>query len=205
MNGLELFLREHAIVHSAELVKGESRSTEDTVLRDLDETQMRARPHGLNSLAWIFWHIARYEDVAVNAVVAARPQVFDEGGWAVRLGIDRRDMGTGMNAEEVALLSEQIAVPALRAYRLAVGGRTRDVAEALPEDDWERIVGAEGVGRASAQGAFGPYPEAAWVERRLWPGKSHAWFLHWLGVGHNLMHIGQARWVRKLILGKGMV
>jgi len=37
MKGLELFLREHAIVHSAELVKGESRSMEDTVLRDLDD------------------------------------------------------------------------------------------------------------------------------------------------------------------------
>lgn len=204
MNGLELFLREHAIVHSAELVKGESRSMEDTVLRDLDDAQIRARPHGLNSLAWILWHIARCEDVAVNAVVAARPQVFDEGGWAVRLGLERRDIGTGMNAEEVALLSEQIDIAALRAYRLAVGRRTREVAEALPEADWERTAGTEEVGRASAQEAFGPYPEAAWVER-FWHGKSNAWFLHFLGVGHNFMHIGQARWVRKLILGKGMV
>ncbi len=205
MNGVDLFLREHAIVHSADLVAGESRSMEDTVLRDMDETQIRARPQGLNSLAWLFWHIARYEDVAVNPIVAARPQVFDEDGWAARLGIERRDMGTGMNAEEVALLSESIDIAAMRAYRVAVGRRTREVAAALPEAGWERIAGAEDIARASAQDAFGPYPEATWVERKLWPGKSCAWFLYWLGVGHPLMHIGQGRWVRKLILGKGMV
>lgn len=204
MDALELFLREHAIVHSAELVRGESRSMEDTVLRDLDEAQIRLRPHGLNSLAWLFWHIARCEDVAVNAVVAARPQVFDDQDWPARLRIERRDIGTGMNAEEVAELSEQIDVPALRGYRLAVGRRTREVAQALPEADWERTAAVEDVGRASAQGAFGPYPEAAWVQR-FWRGKSCAWFLHYLGVGHNMMHIGQGRWVRKLILGKGMV
>lgn len=204
MNALELFLREHAIVHTAELATPESRSMEDTVLRDLDETQIRTRPHGLNSLAWILWHIARGEDIAVNPVVAARPQVFDGEAWAARLRVERRDIGTGMNAEEVAELSEQIDIPALRAYRLAVGRRTREVAQALAEPEWERTAGADDVRRASAEEAFGPYPEAAWVER-YWRGKSNAWLLHWLGVGHSLMHLGQGRWVRKLILGRGMV
>ncbi len=59
MNALELFLREHALVHSATVAQGGHGSTEDFLLRDLDEAQMRARPHGLNSIAWLLWHMAR--------------------------------------------------------------------------------------------------------------------------------------------------
>ena len=53
--------------------------------------QLRRRPvKGSNSLAWLLWHMARIEDVAVNVVVANRRQVFDEG-WAERLKVPRRN------------------------------------------------------------------------------------------------------------------
>lgn len=56
---------------------------------------MRVRPGpGLNSLVWLAWHMARTEDVAVNLVVAGRPQVFD-ARWAERMKIRRRDMAPG--------------------------------------------------------------------------------------------------------------
>ena len=100
-------------------------------LGGLSDDQMRRRPgEGLNSIVWLLWHMARTEDVAVNLVVAARAQVFDDG-WARRMNVARPDMGTGMTAAEVADLSEQADVAAVRAYRSAVGLRTREVVQTL--------------------------------------------------------------------------
>src|SRR3990172_5234265 len=56
--------------------------------------------------------------------------------------------------------------------------------------------------RARSKGAYGPGAE--WLER-FCTGKSKAWYFYWIAVGHNHLHLGQARWVRKLLLGKGQV
>jgi hypothetical protein len=45
------------------------------MLGGLADDDMRRRPEGMNSLAWILWHVARAEDVAVNLVVTSgRPR-----------------------------------------------------------------------------------------------------------------------------------
>ncbi len=202
MNALDLFLREHASVHSVQVAEGEQRSLEDGVLRHLTEEQMRARPHDLNSIAWLLWHMARVEDIGVSVIVADRPQVYHEEGWMDRLGISIRDVGTGMSGQDVADLSAAIGIPAVRAYRVAVGRHTRDVVAALPAEEWPREPGVAALERIRAQGVL--RPEAQWLER-FWEGKSNSWFLAWMGIGHNHLHLGQARWVRKLLLGKGQV
>ena len=51
----------------------------DDLLDALSDEQIRARPHGLNSIAWLLWHGARVEGVAVNRFVADRPQVLLAG------------------------------------------------------------------------------------------------------------------------------
>ena len=72
------FLRQHAAVHASD-VSGHVFSTQ-RIFGELSDDQMRMRPGpGLNSLVWLLWHMARTEDAAVNPVVAARPQVLDDG------------------------------------------------------------------------------------------------------------------------------
>src|SRR3989337_879123 len=105
-----------------------------------------------------------------------------------------------MSADEGAELSEQIRIPELRLYRGA-GGR-REVAAALRPPAWGEIVDAAATARARAEGAYGPGAE--WLER-FCTGKSKAWYFYWIAVGHNHLHLGQARWVRKLLLGQGQV
>ncbi len=200
MDALELFLREHASVHSAQVAEGEQRSLEDGVLRHLTEEHLRARPQGLNSIIWLLWHMARVEDVGINVIVAARPQILDEQGWKERLGIAIHDVGTGMTGEDVADLSARIDVSAVRAYRVAVGRNTREAVQALPTAEWPRGPDGAALERIRAQGVL--RPEAEWL-LRFWEGKTKSWFLSWMGVGHNYLHLGQARWVRKLLLGKG--
>src|SRR5438128_539079 len=131
MDAMQLFLRQHSIVHSSEVAEGGEWSIVDSILDGLTDEQMRMRPgKGTNSIAWLLWHMARTEDVAMNKLVARRPQVLDEEGWLERLNI-RRDIGTSMNDDEVADFSRHVNVEAIRAYRNAVGRRTRDIVQSL--------------------------------------------------------------------------
>ena len=76
--------------------------------------------------------------------------------------ITRRDMGTGMTAEEVAALNEGADVAAVRAYRSAVGVRTREIVRTLGPETWDGPLGLEDATRAAVAGAFGPADE--WID-----------------------------------------
>ena len=60
----------------------------DELFAGLTDAQARARPHGLNSVAWLVWHATRVEDAAVSRFVGDRPQVLTDGNWHHRLGVD---------------------------------------------------------------------------------------------------------------------
>src|SRR5215475_1105897 len=96
MDARDLFLDQHAAMHSA-AVGGNKMSAAERTFAGLTDEQMRVRPReDLNSLAWLMWHIARAEDIFVNALLATGPQLFDDEGWAKRLIVARRDFGIGM-------------------------------------------------------------------------------------------------------------
>jgi len=198
MDTLELFLLDHARVHAAALTNNAGGlSVAELAARNLTDDQWRLRPHGLNSLAWIFWHIARCEDAAVNIMVAGRRQVLDDGGWPERLGVSRRDVGTEMTPAEVGEFSRAVHVPAIREYRNAVGTRTREYAAALRPGDLDAEPPAARIDEIRRQAVL--LPQAEWV-LKIWEGKPAGWFLAWLAAGHSYMHLGQGRWVKRLIL-----
>src|SRR6266436_90240 len=136
MDTRDLFLEQHAAMHTAS-VGGNKMSAAERTFTGLTDEQMRVRPReDLNSLAWLMWHIARAEDIMVNSVLAGRAQLCDDG-WYKRLGSSRRDFGIGMTGAEVTELTRQIDVGALREYRDAVGRRTRDVLGGFKAQDWD--------------------------------------------------------------------
>src|SRR5215470_11797168 len=97
MDARDLFLGQHAAVHSA-AVGGNKASAAERTFGGLTDEQMRVRPReDLNSLAWLMFHIARAEDIFVNAILTGRSQVVD-AGWLGKLGITRRDFGIGMTS-----------------------------------------------------------------------------------------------------------
>jgi len=190
MNAGDFFLVQHGRLHAAGVA--DPGSMWDRIFGGLDDAQMRARPAGMNSLAWLLWHTARTEDVVVNLVVTAGHQVFDDG-WSKRLGIGRVDIGTGMTEAEVTDFSRRVDLVAARAYRNAVGKRTREVVAKLRVGAWDELVTPADVHRAVAAGAFGPH--AAWVEK-LWQGVTRANRLGATGIAHNAMHLGEAVAIR---------
>src|SRR3989454_12214068 len=149
MHVRDLFLNQHSAMHSA-AVGGNKMSAAERTFTGLTDEQMRVRPReDLNSLAWLMWHIARAEDIMVNTVLAGRPQVFDDP-WKKRLGITRPDFGIGMTSAEGTQLTGQIDPGALRAYRDAVGLRTREGVGGFKPQDWEGPAAADAVDTASA-------------------------------------------------------
>jgi hypothetical protein len=194
MDALALFRLEHARAHSAVVAPdGGPLWLEDAVLSGLTEEQLRRRPGGANSLAWLLWHTARIEDVAVNVVLADQSQVLDDGAWAAHLGVSRRDVGSGMADTDVGDLSARVQLAALRAYRGAVGARTRAVLATLGAEHLSALVDARDVARAADDGAFGE--GAAWL-RTFWEGRPKGWLLSWTGAGHSYLHFGEAMAVR---------
>ena len=145
MDVRDLFLEQHAAMHSA-AVGGNTMSAWERTFSGLSEEQMRVRPReDLNSLAWLAWHIARAEDIFLNTILGGRTQLFDDEGWAQRLAVARRDFGIGMTSTEVTELTRQIQVGALREYRDAVGRRTREGVSAFRSPDWEGTGTADAV------------------------------------------------------------
>jgi hypothetical protein len=192
MDARELFLDQHAAVHSA-AVGGNKVSAAERTFAGLTDEQMRVRPRAdLNSLAWLMWHIARAEDVLVGRVLAGRTQVFDDG-WPRRLGITRRDFGIGMTSPEVSELTRQIDLGALREYRDAVGRRTREIVTAFGPDDWNGQVAVENVQRAAAEGGFGARTETM---VKMFPGRPRATVLSGIALFHCSGHMGEANTVR---------
>ncbi|MBN1991957.1 MAG: DinB family protein, partial [Anaerolineae bacterium] len=106
---IELFLSQHAMLHSAKMAQTESWSFEDAVLNDMTEEQVRRIPRNCDhSVAWLLWHMARCEDITMNLLVAGSPQVLHRDKWLERLKIMVRDTGNTMDPAEIADFSATI-------------------------------------------------------------------------------------------------
>jgi hypothetical protein len=188
----DLFLEQHAAVHSA-AVGGNKASAAERTFGGLSDEQMRVRPReDLNSLAWLLWHITRAEDIFVNMVLAGREQVFEDG-WAKRLGVSRRDFGIGMTGAEVTDLTRTIDIGATREYRDAVGRRTRDVVGGFTASDWQGTTTTEANERAAAAGAFGARAE---MLVKAFSGRPRSGLLSGIALFHASGHMGEANTVR---------
>jgi hypothetical protein len=198
MDARALFLADHARIHAAttstepELAAAGGFTMQDDTLKRLDEADLRASPAGLCSIVWHIWHMTRIEDVAVNVMLRAAPEILDRDGWLDRLGVDVRLVGTGDTDEEVHGFSERVDVGALLAYRDAVGRATRayvrevdlDSLDAVP-DLTERL--------AAAPPIVGE--RALWLPR-FYSGKSGAFLLTFPITNHGFMHWAEARVTR---------
>jgi len=182
MDAIGFFLTRYAEIH---------RGLVDGLLGGLSEAQLRGRPHpGVNTVAWLLWHAARIEDVALNRFLADRPQVLDD--WLERLSAPRRDVGTGMTDAEVDELSARIDLAGLRGYWDAVTARTLAVVEtfrgtdldvALPGERVRSVVLAEGV----------VAPGADWLTEFWAGGRSLGWTLAQTALLHPYGHYYEAR------------
>lgn len=192
---LNLFLQQHAAVHTATVSQSGEYSFEDAVWQGLDEADARCvPPKGEHSIAWIVWHLTRIEDVTMNILVADRPQLFLSEGWFERLGTPYRDTGNQMSPGDVDRLSGQININALRAYRRAVGLQTREnvtrldpglLQKRVPAGRFQHLIDEEAVN-----------PEATGV-LEYWGGLTVAGLLLMPPTRHNIIHWNEAEKIKQ--------
>jgi hypothetical protein len=197
---IELFLKQHAMVHTAALDPGAGGwSFADEVWQGLSAAAARRiPPGGEHSAAWVLWHMARIEDVTMNLLLAGREQVLHVQGWLAQLRVDAIDTGNRTPLESVAGLSAQIDLDALYAYRLAVARQTRENVRALHAGEFKHSIDAAGLQRCLDEGAVIP---AARELIDYWGGLNKAGLLLMPPTRHNFLHLNEILRIRQKIKG----
>jgi len=199
---MQLFFKQHASLHSG-IVSSETSmgnqaeiwSFEDAILDDQSEAQFRRIPkNNEHSIVWCIWHLARIEDTAMNILVADSPQVINQSDWKARLRVPFQDCGNEMSDEQMLYLSEEIDLPTLRNYRVAVGRRTRQIVGQLEAPNLKKRVDPKRIQRVLDEGAI---LEAARGVTDYWSKRDMAGLLLMPASRHNLVHLGEALKLKK--------
>ena len=192
---IPLFLEQHSMVHSSEMAQSDYESFADEVWEDLTaESFRRIPPPEEYSIAWVIWHMARIEDITMNMLVAGKPQLAHEENWLLRIKSPVVDTGNAMDKQAVYLLSASVEIDILRAYRVAVGRRTREVVQALTAEDLKRKVTPDRIQMIIDQGAV---VEQARGIVDYWSKRTIAGLLLMPPTRHNMVHINQALRIKK--------
>lgn len=187
---MKLLLEQHAAVHSAQMSGGTGWSMEDEVWEGLSESAARCIPAGMeHSIAWVFWHLTRIEDVTMNLLLAGSPQVFSQEDWQARLKSPFCETGNAMDAQGIVALSAALDLEALRAYRLAVGRRTRGVVQQLEPGEMLQKIDPTRLQRVMDEGAV---LEASRGLLDYWGGLSKAGLLLMPPTRHPVVHLNEA-------------
>jgi len=213
-SAIELFLDQHAMVHSAKMSKSKLWSFEDEVLNDIIDMKHRPEgdvlslskglsgstspfqgnlrdvpPGGEHSIAWILFHIARIEDITMNMLVAGTPQLFVRDHWADKLNVSILHSANKMDDRGVAAFSTQIDIDALVLYRQSVGRRTREIVRKLKPEELKQKADPSRLQKVMDEGAL--LPEAIEI-LNYWSKRTIAGLLLMPPTRHNFLHLNEA-------------
>lgn len=197
---VDLFLRQHAMVHSDGMSGARLWSFEDEVFEGLSDQALRSMP-GEHSIAWMLLHMARVEDVTMNLLVAGSPQIFIQDRWQERLKIGIRHTGNAMDEKAIAGLSAEIDLEALKAYRLTVGRRTREIVQALEPSMFKQKIEPARLQRIWDEGAV--LADAREIVD-YWSRRTVAGLLLMPPTRHNFVHLNEALRVKRQLQAKGL-
>jgi hypothetical protein len=194
---ISLFTNQHSALHSSQMSQNQSWSLSDDVLQGLEERELRCIPPGSeHSILWVFWHLARIEDVTMNLLVAGLPQLFLDQNWYKRLGYDSRDTGNSLDPFQIVSLSQRLDINALFAYRFEVGLRTRSIVSILKTEDLMKSVPASRLEQVITEGAV---DKSTRYLVDYWGSRNIAGLLLMPPTRHNFLHLNEATRIRKLI------
>jgi len=171
-------------------------SFEDAVLAGMPQAHWGIIPPGQeHTIAWLLWHIARCEDATLNLLVAGTAQVLD-AAWQKQLGVSIADTGNCMTRAEILTFSQSVDFTALRAYRLAVGLRTQEIAADLQPGDLHRKVDPRRMERIWGEGVV---LEGSRDIADYWSRRDVAGLLFMPAGRHLLTHLEEALEIRKAL------
>jgi len=189
---VDLFLKQHSLIHSSKMSHSSVATLEDELLEDMWEQTFRqypvAAPDTRNSIAWHVWHITRIEDMTMNVLIKNDKQVLYSGDWYKRLKADYPHSGNEMTEAEIADLSANVDIDALLSYRIEVGRKTRDIVSSLSTGDFKRRVEADRIKTLEEQNAV--KKEASWL-LQYWGNKTLAGLILMPATRHIYLHLNK--------------
>jgi hypothetical protein len=144
---------------------------------------------GGSSIAFLAFHTAYHEDLAVNAVLRGVPPILES--YRLALGFDGAARSLGLAEAEPPELAGAVDLDALRAYGRAVHEATASQLSTLDVS----TLDATAAGPAGLAAAGVEETEVPWLYR-MWEGKRAAWFVQWEAIGHRVNHVGEMVSVR---------
>jgi hypothetical protein len=155
----------------------------DASLNGLTPEQLHQVPAdhpGANTIAWGLWHYARTEDNVVRYILQnRRPIVWQDGGYADKLGLPPVAQGTGMSAQEAqALRIKDLAL--FREYVQKVWASTDEYLGKVDAAALDATVTIKPLGEMPAIRALAE-----------------------VCVTHGFMHVGEIELARTLVGAKG--
>lgn len=193
----DLFLQLHGKLHQSQISVG-IRNEVDALVSDLEVEEYAVMPTIRDeTIAWVFWHVARIEDLTINILLADGHQVFDEQ-WKERLNTPITDTGNALSDSEIISLSKKLNIPELLNYRNEVGRRTREVVETLLAEDMKRKVTREGLERILSEGGVTQQEDSIWL-LDFWGKKDMAGLLLMPPSRHVMLHLNDCcKWKLKI-------
>lgn len=145
---------------------------------------------GGSSIAWLAFHTAFHEDLAVNAVLRRRDTMLRTR--RTELGLDAVPGSVGLGEAEQPDLTAALQLDALPRYLRAVHDDTAAWLATLSGVELDR---ADAGGPAGLARAGIPEADVPWLHR-MWDAKPAAWFVQWEAIGHRVNHLGEMVSVR---------
>lgn len=125
----------------------------------------------------------------MNLLVAGSPQVLNRDGWLERIKAPICHTGNEMGEAGVADFSAVVDIGALRAYRVAVGRRTREIVRQLGPEDLKQKVDPARLQRVWDEGAV---VKAAGYITDYWGKRDVAGLLLMPASRHHIVHLNEA-------------
>ena len=141
---------------------------------------------GGTTLVGLLLHVARHQDLAVNAVIRNHHPIFLEHREA--LGLHHAGAGVGLAEQEATEATALVSPEAVLHYATTVFDTT---------SNWLSKLGSlvldiepNTAYRLTTRGGLDP-DEFPWLYS-MWAGKQLWWFVQWPVIGHGHAHVGEA-------------
>lgn len=196
-SAIDLFMDQHARVHTSEVSGFDGMTFEDELWNNLDDTTFRKGQNKKGrTVAYGIWHSARIEDITMNLLVAGEEQVIDHDNWMDRIKSTIYDTGNTLGSEGILKFSQSINIQALRGYRNAVGEKTRKIVASLEYKDLKAKALESGLEKIMDLGAVANDEEAIWL-LDFWGKKTVAGILLMPATRHHFVHINESMEAKK--------
>jgi len=193
----QLFLEIHSALHLSNVSDCEHNEV-DALFEDLTPQECGIMPTSKDeTIAWVVWHIARIEDLAMNILVDNAEQIFNQQ-WKNKINVNITDTGNALSDDEIMSLSKNINFEELLSYRNAVGRQAREIIGKLTADDMRRKVSSQGLERILKEGGVTEQKDSIWL-LDFWGKKDIAGILLMPPTRHTLLHLNDCcKWKHEI-------